>query len=186
MPYTPVFELVTPDKVLGERLIDKSVDASRKLRDGSINKRLLGISVGASYLRAERITTAQTISNSSGTDVVYNSIIQEDDAGGHFSLNTSTGVVTCNTTGWYSVVAEVLWEGNATGRRLITIQHSTTGEVGGTENGGHGTGQWRQQIVGLFPATAADTFTIEVFQTSGGNLDIEFGVFTSLGVIFSP
>ncbi len=40
MPYTPVFQLVTPDKVLGERLINKSVDANRKLRDGSMSGRL--------------------------------------------------------------------------------------------------------------------------------------------------
>ncbi len=40
MPYTPVFKLVTPDKVLGERLINKSVHAGRKLMDGSITGRL--------------------------------------------------------------------------------------------------------------------------------------------------
>ncbi len=132
-------------------------------------------------LVGHRITTAQTITTSSGTDVIFNSLVQEDDADAHIALNTSTGVITMNTTGWYHLESTITWDVDTTGRRLLTIQSSADGEVGGSEMV-PGTSANRQQVSAIFPATAADTVTVEAYHTKGSDLDILAGIFTNVAI----
>lgn len=132
-------------------------------------------------LVGHRITTPQTITTATGTDVIFNSLVQEDDADGHIALNTSTGVITMNTTGWYHLEATITWDVSTAGRRLLTVQHSADGEVGGSEMV-PGTSANRQQVSAMFPATAADTVTVEAYHVKGSDLDILAGIFTNVAI----
>ena len=60
-----------------------------------------------SFIRAERITSDQAYTTNTLTTVIFNSVITDEDPDNDISVNTSTGVVTFNTTGLYIVMTNV-------------------------------------------------------------------------------
>ena len=137
-------------------------------------------------IRVNRITSAQVIPDSTATDIIFNSIVREDDPDGHFSMNTSTGVLTINTTGWYVVTATLLWEGTAvTGQRGILSIKATGGDIS-AEEGDHTTTGIRQSATGLWYFTATDTVKVEVYQTTAADLDIKVHTLTHMAAYKLP
>ncbi len=122
-------------------------------------------------LRAERITSGQTLTTTTGTTVVYNSILREDDTDSNISYSTSTGVITINTTGWYSISGGVYFAGNATGRRILTLKHEGNDLAGGALDP-PGSSPFRIGQSTLVYAVATDTLEVKAFQSSGGDLDV--------------
>ncbi len=138
-----------------------------------------------SLIRVERITTAQTISNDTGTTLIVNSIIREDDPTGRLSMNTSTGVLTINESGWYSVSGGVLWEGSAVGRRIMSLKGSTRGDIAAQEvDEMDGTSTFRMSASGIAWLVATEQVVVNVYQNSGGDLDAEINVLSYLSVAF--
>lgn len=121
-------------------------------------------------IRVERATSAQTISNNSLTTVVLNSIIREDDTGGDFTMNTGTGILTINATGWYDISAGVVWTSNSTGERLTRILvDSTTAIVWNVKAAHLSSGD---SVTTKKYLTAGQTLLLQVRQVSTANLDL--------------
>ncbi len=124
-----------------------------------------------STLRVERITSAQVIGTGSTTVVIYNSIIQEDDEAGAWTYSTSTGELTIDITGWYAVSVGVLWEGNATLRRLIQVELEGASQIG-QEQLPPAASSFRQSCTAFIPAVATDVIRGSVHQNTGDDLDV--------------
>ena len=147
-----------------------------------------GVALPGSFIRAERITSAQVITTSTGTTVILNSIIREDDPVGRFSLNTSTGVLTINEDGWYSVSGGILWEGDATpvGRRITTCKGDIRGDIWGAEAEVlTGLTSWgRQTGSGIAYLVDTEEVTIEAFHSQGADLDVLVSTLSYLAVAY--
>ena len=134
-----------------------------------------------------KITTAQTIASATDVLVTFN---QEDhDVTGFHSLTTNPERITvpAGMAGYYRIFCKVKWEadGGATGARVLSI----------LLNGGAGALFARlddatpeimhQGLVGTYYLDVGDYLTVEVYQNSGGNLDVEVGAnHTYFGVDF--
>jgi hypothetical protein len=118
--------------------------------------------------------TAQTIANVTDTLIAWNSEEFTNTDG----FTNSSGVITVQTAGVYSVSVGVIWGVNATGARAVTVTKNSTGvnsdaaiisstvisagSLTGTGINGHA-------IVSL---AANDVLRAYAFQSSGGNLDL--------------
>ncbi len=125
-------------------------------------------------MRANRSST-QSINNSSTTDVVYSSTIF-DTAG---SYNSSTGVYTIGTTGYYRISASADFATNSTGLRSLDIAGTNSANLLLISNPASG------NITVLSGSTtlkysAGDTVKITCFQSSGAGLNIAGG-----GVVYN-
>lgn len=120
-------------------------------------------------LRAERITSNQSIPDTTATTIIYNSIIHEDDPDGDLSFNTTTGVLTVNTTGVYLISAGLRYANNTTGSRRFEVS------VGGTLIGGFNDAAfnnfWKAMSV-IYKVTAAQTVSVQTVQNAGVAVDI--------------
>jgi hypothetical protein len=75
-------------------------------------------------LTARRASSNQTVSSTSATDVIYNSIIKDT----HGMLNTSTGIVTVPESGFYSIKANAeygSYTANETSNLIIQVNGTT-------------------------------------------------------------
>ena len=122
--------------------------------------------------RAERQESTQTISNASTTAIVWDDINDFDDSG--ITLDGATDTFTVNADGLYQIDYNVTFESNSTGFRFCKIvaggRQVAKSMVGA--NAGN-----RTILTGSILMDLNDTQTIElqVFQNSGGNLDIGNG-----------
>lgn len=124
-------------------------------------------------IRAERITSAQSITNDTATTVILNSIIREDDEPGSLSFNTGTGVLTIAHQGWYAVTFGVLWAAGATGYRACLLLRSGV-QVAGVRDMAVTTASITQYQNGaaLLYITAGQTLAMEVRHTQGAALNV--------------
>jgi hypothetical protein len=132
---------------------------------------------GSAYLgarlSAERITSNQTINNTTATTFVYNSIVREDDPGSQVSLNTGTGVVTIAVAGWYHIEAGVEWSAGATGDRRIRIRQNSVEVASNVHPAGANTN--RQEVARTIYCAATDTIDVQVFQSNGSSITANAG-----------
>ncbi len=89
MPYTPVFQLLQPDKTLGERLIDKSVSASRKLMDHSMS--------GSLFPLTFRLESDIVSENWDGATPLNLSSTADSTATAGYGLDASAGAIQAQT-----------------------------------------------------------------------------------------
>ena len=87
-----------------------------------------GGTILAPCIRVERATSTQSIPNGTETDVIFNTIVDEDDELGDFSMNTSTGVLTINRAGWYSIDCGIVFSAGTSpaGKRQLNLQMDAT------------------------------------------------------------
>lgn len=152
-----------PSKISGETFT--LTNWSTHVRD-NINNLIVPPSV-----RAYRSTT-QSITNSA-----FNSISFDGDRWDSDSMwsNASPTRITINTTGVYLVGCSVYWATNSTGIRTLRIMVNATTAIGYNEiNAGVSAGPG-QVINSIYNFTAGDYITFDVFQTSGGSLDLASG-----------
>ena len=116
-------------------------------------------------LHAERITSAQSIAHATIVTVIYNSIVNENDPDSLLALNTSTGEITVSATGWYMINAGVLWVADADAtRRYIDISINGTRAIS-DDDFGTDSSTPTHHLGLLYPLTASDVVTVNVFQT---------------------
>lgn len=110
----------------------------------------------------------QVIPNDTETTVVFDTLVQEDDTDDDVDYATGTGVMTFNTTGWYLVVANLLFSGN-TGdvQGLLTKNGTITNVVEGTANV-NAVGQTSIALTYLARLAATDTLRVRVFSDQSG------------------
>jgi hypothetical protein len=124
-----------------------------------------------SMARAYLITTNQTISNNTRTILLLNA--EEFDTDTIHDTVTNSGRLTAKLAGKYIASASVRWASNATGDRLISIKKNGTTLV--SENGNDSVDGNGVLITGspvIVSLAANDYLEVEVFQDSGGNLDV--------------
>lgn len=116
-------------------------------------------------LHAQRITSDQSIANSTIETVIYNSVISEDDPDGDLSLNTSTGEITIATAGWYLINAGVVWAAVADAtRRYIDITVNGSRVVSDDDFGADSSTPSHHVAIPREFA-ASDVVTVNVFHT---------------------
>jgi len=116
--------------------------------------------------------TSQTISDSTETDVLFDTEVEDTD--GYHSTVTNTQRFTVPAAGRYFVRAYAAFAGSATGYRYIAIYHSAHGINAVTQVGNTGASDsvaievsTRSQAV-----SAGSYFYVTVEQTSGGDLQM--------------
>jgi hypothetical protein len=136
-----------------------------------------------SVLRAERITSDQTIPNNTGTVLIFNSVVQEDDESSDFDLNISTGVLTIANAGWYSIQSGVTWvnDGNSTRIRMVIRQNTTI--LAGLDLGASGNDRFMNAATTAY-LEANDTVDVQVFhtQSDAGTMDVDANTGTFLSI----
>jgi hypothetical protein len=152
-----------------QNILDNGTNDVIRLLGGNISFR------GALVTR----TSAQSISNSTWTAIQYQSEVYDTsaifDAGSPTRLTVPSGVTKV------VVKANTNWQGSASGQRQITIRKngvsfgdSTSSAYQGQPNQGTGSaGSGNQNIASpVLSVTAGDYFECEVFQDSGGALNV--------------
>lgn len=132
-----------------------------------------------SFLRAERITSAQSVNDNTMTTVVWNSIAVEDDTADVIDVNTGTGVFTVNTTGIYLVTAWGSFDNTAAAylRQLMRLFLNGTTQIQASDWWARNTLGGSNMILScVWKFTATDTFTIDVLQDNTSSTAQNFGV----------
>jgi hypothetical protein len=115
-------------------------------------------------------TSAQTISNASATDILWDSENFDTDGFHSTSTNTDRIVIPTGLDGYYWVFALVQYDGDSTGSRETKLKlNGTAISFYASEGEAVGHSHPIGKVVSL---SAADYLELEVYQTSGGNLDI--------------
>lgn len=120
---------------------------------------------------AARVTSTanQTVSNNSIALIQFDDELF-DTADMHDNATNNT-VVTAPIDGIYLISAGVRWDANSTGSRFLSINVSSTGrvqQVWSTPN----TQESDHAVTTAFRLSANDEVTLEVYQDSGGDLDV--------------
>jgi hypothetical protein len=125
------------------------------------------------YVKAYKNTNNQSVPNAAYTDISLNAE-SGDTKGMHAGSDPS---ITIKKAGKYTIVASIVWENNSAGLRGIRLLQNGT-----------------QVIANQWPATSAstvqtisdtldcalnDVIKLQGYQSSGGNIDVIFGQFTT-------
>lgn len=92
-------------------------------------------------------------------------------------VSSNTERITIQNAGFYLIGGHVDWTSDGTGQRIVSILHSTAAPVT-TEIARNrsittmGVGQVSMPVVSFYQAAATDWFELQVWQNSGGNLDV--------------
>lgn len=152
-------------------LADASV-GSAEIVDGSVGAtEIAGGSVGAGQLAVipaarARASLTQTVPTSTNTTVNLSSA--QFDATGMFDAAQKGMVI--DRAGIYQLAGAVGWAANANGSRHLRIKVNTQVQMS-TVSPPAASGGARQNVSGVFRLEQGDVVTLEVFQTSGGDLD---------------
>lgn len=123
-------------------------------------------------LQATRSTSVQSVPEAT-TTIIFNSITNEDDENGEITLNTSTGVVTINRTGWYHIEASILLSGGTTGYRALSLAKNGTDQMATNRKLPNATIAHTVEVSKTLKLTATDTIEITLFHNNGSNLSVD-------------
>jgi len=130
-----------------------------------------GIDIVA-YQGCQVFTTGETITNNTATDVEWTN--EDHDVTGWHSAGTNPERLTvpAGFDGYYALSTTIQWEGHATGDRKVRIQKNGVTLREGIVNDTSEAQIFDQHVRYVDYLVAGDYVTIEVLQTSGGDLDV--------------
>lgn len=132
------------------------------------------------YAYVTRITSNQTITNSTVTAIVFNSETK-DDPNWHDNATNPTRI-TVGSNGWYAVAGQLQYATDATGARHCLIGVNSTTYYGhNLVPAAAGTGTY-VQCVWTGHLTSGQYLELAAFHTKGTDLDVAFGPQTWLSV----
>lgn len=128
--------------------------------------------IGKPRVRVYR-TTNQAISDSSRTNVGFDDE-NVDSHGMHSNVtNNDRLTVPADWDGWWLVGCNIGWEGNVTGTRRAEIWINDAIMIAESEIPPNlSSGECVQNLSTFFGGAAGDYYTVRVYQTSGGSLQI--------------
>lgn len=113
----------------------------------------------------------ESIANNTATRVSFDA--EEYDTDSMHSTVTNNSRVTATTAGKYLITANANWASNTTGRRYLSIAKNNTTTLAQMNSAPvSGTGECGQAIVSAASLSAGDYVELEVYQNSGGSLDV--------------
>jgi hypothetical protein len=117
-------------------------------------------------------TTSFTVANGADTVVSWSSANYDNNS--MFSAGTPNRI-TVNTAGIYLVTATFAWPSNSTGERIGWIQLNGTNATrwGNRRGGAWSSGPTEFSITAQINCVAGDYIQAGVYQSSGGNLDLQ-------------
>lgn len=118
-----------------------------------------------------RLTSDQTISNSTNTLVVWDGLSFSN----RLTFSAPSSSVAVQEDGVYQIHATIPWAANATGSRVVRILINGVNKAEVSAQPVSGAQPSVVSISYLEQMTASQAITLEVFQTSGGNLNISAG-----------
>ncbi len=124
-----------------------------------------------SMARAYRITSNQTIANNTRTIMLFNT--EEFDTDTIHDNSSSSGRLTAKLAGKYIATCSIRWASNSTGGRLATIKKNGTTNV--SEHSQYNLSGNHLLLTGspvIVSMAVNDYIEVEVFQDSGGDLDV--------------
>lgn len=123
-----------------------------------------------SQCKLVRLSANQSIANNTQTQLILGSTAYVK--GTDLTNDAANNQIIVNRYGVYVIGAYCVFDGNATGRRFITIMTNGSGrgrvELGPTS----ASANWEMHVSTMMPLNPGDTITAEVLQTSGGSLAI--------------
>jgi hypothetical protein len=132
----------------------------------------VGVSEHASALPAGGLTHAgaQEMPGDGSFNVLDFDDERYDQGGTHFTNNAIDHILSAPVNGIYLITAAVRWESNTTGFRNIVIDKNNGTSL--AQQDIPASGLTHQTISTVAALAAGDDITIDVRQTSGGNLDV--------------
>lgn len=118
-------------------------------------------------------TTAQTVANVVSVPVVFP--LLDYDVGGFGAAGGDRLTVPAGQAGTYTVIGGVNWVANGNGTRYAGLIKSGI-DVGGSEISPNGVAPVRQNFAVDVVLAVGDYMQLNVYQGSGGNLDISFAM----------
>jgi hypothetical protein len=122
-----------------------------------------------------KVTTAQTLSNDTDTDITFNAEDWDTDGFHDNSTNNERITIPAGKAGKYLLQTTILFASNATGVRNVAIKKNGATILGGALD--PALSGFQQRVAHLFVAdlAVADYLTVTVNQNSGGNLNANAG-----------
>lgn len=153
---------------------DVSLDAMDKwalLRYNNVLWFLLATSAvkGSDQYCMVSISSGQSISNATYEAISWNS--ETSDTPGWHDLVTNPERITVDVDGVFLITANIRFGANATGYREIAISKNGTKERYDSRNA-QSAGWTNLTISGVFELSSGDYLEVEVYQTSGGSLNV--------------
>ncbi len=122
-------------------------------------------------VRAYR-STDQTIGNATFTTINFDSTRWDNNS---FFSGANPGRVTAQVSGFYLVTGHIRFDGNSTGERVIKLRANTTDIAFQEVNANGNSAPLEISIATVYNFSAGDYAQIQVYQSSGGNLDVLTG-----------
>jgi hypothetical protein len=122
--------------------------------------------------RATKTGSNQTISNNTYTLVTFNAETYDTDGFHSTSVNTERMTIPAGLAGYYQVTANVGFNTNTTGRRLLQIKKNGSAIAVGEASSATTDNYPAFNTSIIVNLTVGDYVDLEVYQTSGGSLDV--------------
>lgn len=129
--------------------------------------------------------TNQSIPNNTNTNIVFNNVIEDNTS----SFNSGTGFWVCPESGYYNFVGQMIFASNTTGYReayIYNVTDSTNYTFTRSTPLGGGVGTVFQTAGNGIFVRKGVSITVQVFQNSGGALDIQAGTILFVNKVSSP
>lgn len=120
---------------------------------------------------------ALVIPTATWTELTFDTELWDTD--GIHSTVSNTGRLTCVTAGKYLIIAQAYFDANATGARQYRIVHSTATDIALSMAGLTSQNFAAILLPTIWDMAAAEYVTYQVYQNSGGNLNIAADPYSS-------
>lgn len=118
-------------------------------------------------------STAISIANHTSTALPFNS--ERWDTDNCHSTTSSTSRLYCNTPGWYIITGHVSFDYNPTGQRQVQISLNGSTTLAVHAQNANSAGGTHMSVACLYYLSAGQHVTLNVWQNSGGPLNIASG-----------
>lgn len=145
---------------------------------GTVLARIPAAATGGRLVaKAYRATSAQSIPNATFTSILFNA--EDYDPDGWHDNATNSNRLTCpagTPTKKYTLIGSSYFVSNSTGYRMSFARKNGSGIANPTSNAVVGTDTIFQVVSPGIELAATDWVDVQVYQTSGGNLDAPQGL----------
>jgi hypothetical protein len=176
---------MTPKTIVdakGDLIAASAADTPARLAVGANGETLVADSSAATGLKWARsgnftgcrvfASSAQTISNATDTKIAFDNESYDTDAFHSNVTNNTRITIPAGLSGYYRVTANLGFLANTTGRRIMAIAFNGGGNISQIEFSPAGSNvEPAASITDTYFLNVADYLEINVYQTSGGNLN---------------